>query len=554
MAKKQRSRVRKATIKPLRPGMTAAGDVGTTQPEDEESFTWTPNDSVPPPESLDALAKLTTLNRVRRSCIAAIVTNTVGLGYQLVPAEGAEDQVNDKVIQEASQKIEACAFKDEKLHNPTFTQQISAVKWDEQEVGNGYLEISRNRLTGEVSGFFHVIGKRARRTGDRTGWVVGRRDDPLSALTRFVDFGKKVIYDDDGKPTAKLADGATRWDINELIPFQLYTSESRDYGLPPDAQLAIDYLGDKNAADANASFFDGSGVPPTVIFVSMPEDTGEEGDDGFVEMELDSEVVTAIGDTLRAGNDHYRRVAIVPLPPGSQVNAEQLAQRADRDIGFVEFRKDNRRAALGAYRLAPIFVADIEDTNYATAETERAVTKEQVFDPEQQRTGDILTKLLADLGFPMLQFKFMEMEVEGIDKKAERADAMADHKTITRKEYRAAHGYEPLPEAQGDGEPQNGEMPSGWNDELVDPSTGGAVVGVPPDIPEVPPGEVTDPTLDQIIKSGTPVLMEDAVDQAINRVQEMVPGMALKPVVLTKDGDSIVVAPYGGANGDGPDA
>lgn len=549
MAKKRRE-IRKAAIKPLRPGMSVGGDGGSTQPPDE-SVTWTPNDTIPPPESLDALAKLTTLNRTRRSCIAAIVTNTVGLGYRLVPVEGREDEADDKVIQEATEKIEAAAFKDEKLHNPTFTKQISAVIWDKYEVGNGYIEISRNRVTGEVDGLFHVIGKRARRAADRSGWVVGRKDDPLSAMTRFIDFGKKVVYDSEGRPTGKLADGATRWNVNELIPFQIYTSESRDYGLPPDAQLAADYLGDKNAAEANVGFFDGSGVPPTVIFVSIPDEGSDADPDGVVELELDSEVVTAIGDTLRAGNDIFRRVAIVPIPAGAEANVQQLAQRADRDIGFVEYRKDNRRASLGAYRIAPIFVADIEDTNYSTAETERAVTKEQVFDPEQQEDADTLTKLLSDLGYPMLRFKFEEMEVEGIAQKSERADAMADHKAITRKEYRAAHGYEPLPEAAEGAEPKAGEMPAGWNDELVDPASGGPAQVAPP-APDVG-GEqpIADP-LEQLIKEGTPVLMEDAVDEAIAEVQKMTPGLTLKPVVITKDGDKVIVQPYG-SNGDGPD-
>jgi capsid portal protein len=547
---KTRTAVRKARIKPLRlPMETGAG--ASTQPVDEDVWAFTPEDAIQPPEDFEALAHLTQLNRVRRSCIVAIVTNTVGLGYDLVPKEDREDEVKDDLVKEARARIEACAARDERLHNPDFTTQISAVKHDEQEVGNGYLEVSRNKVTGEIDGFFHVIGKRVRRTQDRKGWIVGPRDGLRSEMTRYIDFGKKVEYDDDGKPKAALRSQADwpeglprRWGINELIPFQLYTSESRDYGLPPDSQLAVDYLGDHRAADANAGFFDGSGVPPTVIFVRVPDGEGDESDDGFVELELDAEVITAIGDTLRATSDLRRRVAVIPLPESAEVDVQQLAQRADRDIGFVEFRKDNRRAALGAYRLAPIFVADIEDTNYATAETERIVTKEQVFDGEQNRTAMKLTRLLADLGYPMLVFKFNEMEVKGDKEKRESADALADRKIITRREYRKAHGYEALPEAQeGDEDPEPGQVPKGWNDELVDATTGAAV----PDPEEETPPEEEEITGETVIKQG---IFEEAVDEAIHRVSEVVgPEFVLNPVVMEKEGDKLVISPY--RNGDG---
>lgn len=549
MAKRE---IRKAkVIKPIRLA-DQAGAGGTAQPADtDDAWQWTPIDAIQPPADLDALARLTQVNRTRRSCIAAIVTNTVGLGYEIVPREGREDEANEDLIAEAKAKIEACAERDDKLHQPDFTEQISAVKWDEQEVGNGYLEVSRSRLTGEIDGFFHVIGKRARRRQDRDGWVVGPRGGGAADMIHFYDFGTKVQYDDDGKPKPLLQSStgrqARRWDRNELIPFQIYTSESRDYGLPPDAQLATDYLADDRAADANAGFFDGSAVPPTVIFVSLEEDGETEGEDDDLELELDAEVATAIADTLRASSGPNRRIAIIPIPKGASADVQQLATRADRDIGFVEFRKDTRRAVLGAYRLAPIFVADIEDTNYSTASIERTVTKEQVFDGEQRRTARRLTRLLNDLGYPMLAFKFREMDIKTEQEKRESADALAESSTIIRREYRAAHGYEPLPEAKNDAEPEPGEVPFGWNDDFV-----GAAATEEEEAP-APDGEgdaTEGISEDEVIKQHG--VFEEVVEDAIDRVAKMMPGVALKPVVMEKQGEKIVIGPY--RNGDGSDA
>ena len=44
---------------------------------------------------------------------------------------------------------------------------------------------------------------------------------------------------------------------------------------------------------------------------------------------------------------------------------------------------------------------------------------------------------------------------------------MAETETITRREYRKAHGYGPLPEAAEGATPGEGQVPHGWNDEIV---------------------------------------------------------------------------------------
>src|SRR5690606_27452339 len=122
-----------------------------------------PDDAIPPPESLDHIAAWSAINQTRRSCIAAMTTNTVGLGYELEVADGHEsDDESDprQVIAEAAAALEAVARRDTRLERPSFTAVISAVKTDEEEVGSGYLEVSRNRLTGKVDGLFHLPGKR----------------------------------------------------------------------------------------------------------------------------------------------------------------------------------------------------------------------------------------------------------------------------------------------------------------------------------------------------------------------------------------------------------
>jgi capsid portal protein len=524
--------------------LVVANPAGESKQPADESNRWTPENALQPPADLDYLAGLTQVSRFRRPCIEATTVNTVGLGLEVVPREGMEDDVVDEdETRKVQSTVDALCRQDVRLGRPNAKRLFSAVKWDEEEVGNGYIEVSRNRLTGEIDGLFHAIGKRVRRRKDRDGWVVGPRDGALGERVEFYNFGEKVQYTDDGKPTATLKDSGRRWDRNELIALQLYSSESRDYGLPRDTHLAVDYLGDRKAAEANVGFFGSSGVPPTVIFV---QGEVEDAQGGKAKVTVSDRTVKAIGDTLRADGTERHRVAIIPVPAGTKTEAHDLAVLSDRDVGFIEYRRDNRRATLGAWRMAPILVADIEDTNYSTAEVELRVTKRQLFDIEQSRWVDILSEtILRDLGFGHLAFKFTEMEVESEAVRRTSANNAADRGAIRYGEYRGAQGWPPLPEADQGADPEPGQVEAGWNDKLM------------PGRSAAPQVNLTDPAAagdlgNPLIKITAEDLRSDfraSVEDAIARVGELTAN-ELAPVVVEKDGDRIVISPYA-ANGAG---
>lgn len=463
--------------------LIVAGDpiLGQTRQTKETDGFVTPEDAIEPPLSLDGLSKLSQTNSLRRAIIDAIARNTVGLGYTIATAEASERDVTDAVPEAkiVRQKLEACAARDTRLDSPSFTELLMAVKTDEEEVGNGYIEVSRNESTGLVDGLFHAPGKRVRRLKDRTGWLLlgpsGTTDDSVP----FWNFGDKADYDETGQPTGIRGGRAGR---NEILPFRIYTSESRDYGLPRDSSMLLEYAGDKLAAESNISFFDSSGTPPTVLFVQG--ETTHEGSQ--VRFRVPQQTVDRIAGILRSDGGHRHRVAIVPLPSGSNVEAVKLGQISERDMGFTQYRKDNAGRQLGTFRLSPIFVSSVDDSGRYTAEVQRSISLEQVFDPEQTRYEVRLhNTIIKDLGHPDFSIVFKRLAVENDASRRDSAEKAAEVGVITRREYRKAHGMPPLPEAEQasteiefDGafyksaEPDVGQVPFGWNDTLVTP--GGA--------------------------------------------------------------------------------
>jgi capsid portal protein len=509
----------------------AVAEVRSEQPADEGSSFWTPSDSIAPPADLEYLAKLTQTSPLRRSCIAAIVQNTVGLGWSIVPREGHEDQMVDDEPEEVMARLNAAARQDSRSGRPNFRKLLRRIAWDKQEVGNGALEVARNRLDGEISGLFHAPGKRVRRLTSRTGWVIGPKSGAGRDQVRFYDFGHKVARTEEGRPQGLLAGSASegfRWAKNELLTFQLYTSESRDYGLPPDAQLAWDYLGDKLAAEHNIGFFDNAGVPPTVIFVQ-----GEVIKDGPQQrVKVNDGVVRRLQDIM-VGGPRRSRIAVVPLPPGAKAEKIDLAVMSERDMGFTGFRADNRRRTLGAWRISPVFVADIEDAGKYTAEVERAITKEQVFDPEQQDWRDDLDVLLADMGKPHLTFRFDEIRIDSDETRRSSANEAARVGAITNGEFRDRHNLPPLPEAQENAEPKPGEVPFGWNAQLMK-SAAAAVEAGPEEI------EKASGDFEAMVREDFEVAVEDAMRRVAEHVGQE---FDLAPVTIEKDGDRIVVSP-----------
>lgn len=454
----------------------------SNQPDDDPTLS-TPNDAINPPESLEQLALWSAINQTRRSCIEAIALNTVGLGYELVVEPGHEREGDNDpraTIRKARHALETAAARDTRLERPSLIEIAKAAKTDQEEVGWGFIECSRNRTTGLIDGLYHLPGKRMRRLQSREGYLLLAPNGDLQDVRYFTNFGTKVERDDDGRPTARLADGHEGgWRRNEVLCFKLYNSESRDYGAPRDFALALEYLGDKLAAEANVGYFQNGGTMPTVLFVQGDEKKGAGRD---INVNVPPEVTERITATLRGRGPATGggRVAIVPLPQGVKAQKEVLGQIAERDIGYVQFRDDMRQRTISAFRVSPIFIAIADESRYG-AEIERAITKEQVFDPEQEHWQTKLSNtILPDIGFPELGVRFKDIAIENDVTKRSSADMRAENGVITRRDYIVAHGGAPYPEAaKADDEiewagrpyksvePEPGQVPFGWNDEML---------------------------------------------------------------------------------------
>lgn len=427
----------------------------SAQAPDQDSL-WTPGDCIPPPERLHLLQLLTDTSSPRGTSLGSLVRNTVGLGWDVDvwPHKSATDKESE--IADARERIDAAARRDRRLDRPSFSSLIEAVKRDQKEIGNGYIEVTRNRRTGEIDGLFFVPGARVRRRWGRVGYVMGQNADSVEGdpiRTDYLNFGEKVVYDANGRPTNRLdtkffakANLRPLWKTNELIAFREYTPRSRDYGLPRDYNLVVEYAAARFVNEWTSSFFEGSGAPPKMVFVQGQEERGS--NQSRVRFTVPQATMRRIHQGLKADAQPGDRVVVIPVPPGTQVQEVDLGELSDRDLTFSEFKKMHARhvgAALGP--LSPIFYGDVDDAGRYTAEVQRSITLEQVFDPDQRETEDRLwNTVFLDLGLDDLRLKFKRLAVEGDAVRRESANNLSERGAIEVGELRTAHGLGPLDE------------------------------------------------------------------------------------------------------------
>lgn len=423
---------------------------GTTQPDAD---IWTPQDTIEPPENLPWLNRLTKASQIRGICIGALARNTVGLGWEIGVWPEHEGQVDKQTIRDARHHLDALARRDKRLDRPSFSDLMYAVKRDLEEYGNAAIEASRNRRTGKLTGLFHLPGQKLRRKSDRSGWVMGQNPELVDDSSRidYYNFGEKVEYDEKGNPQPRLQTPGKGWKRNEVIHFRHYTSESRDYGLPRDIDLTIEYVAVQAVTEWTQSFFKGSGVPPTMLFVQGTEQkTGNR-----IRYTVNDNVLRRIQQAMKTDSSGDS-VVVVPVPPGTQVHAEQLSKLSDRDITFDEFKKAHRRNSGAAFGLMPIFYGDVDDSGRYTAEVQRALTLEETFDPDQRYVEDKMwTTVLADCGYSELRLIFKRLAVEADSARREIANNGADRGAITVGEWRNMNGLSPLPSELEPDDPKN---------------------------------------------------------------------------------------------------
>lgn len=410
----QTRRITRTRLRRSDPGITARATVIKVQRgEDSTSRQLTYQDEwatlavgsdfiLPTPYPVGALYSMIEESSILRPCIDAYVTNTVGTGWEIVPAVRG-GKMN------AGEANELQSFADNANSEESLCAVMSKVVEDREAVGFGFLEGIRD-AAGRIALLRHAPSLYTRLGHKHEQEVLvsysiqrGRRVTTVREFRKFRKFiqlvaGKYVYFREWGDPrrmdrTNGKFEGEPGYqpgrDATEILHFKLPSNDP--YGVPRWISQLPSVLGAREAEEVNMRYFQDNTVPPMMLTVSG----GRLTKSSYTEL-------TKMLSAENIGRDRQNKIMLIEAvgdtdsldKNGSpvQLRVEKLADQRQSDGLFAQYDTSNQDKVRQSWRLPGILVGKNSDSNYANAQVSVFLADSQVFGPGRDEIDEVLNK------------------------------------------------------------------------------------------------------------------------------------------------------------------
>ena len=395
--------------------------------EPEDSFDYGEG-AYQTPYDLYALLKFPEYSNILGECIDAYKNNITGFGWEIVPVIDTNSTSYDKDLYDTAmqQKEEAQLLFHYANYKESFTQLTKKLVDNRERNGNAYLEVIEN-LSGVPCGFEFVNNSSKVRILKPIGLVEkqvevkygeGRKKSKTMTMPvkfyRYImnDGGKKVYFKEYGDPrTMSKKTGEYKDDIpveeraSSLIHFKIECIYSQ-YGVPRFVGKVPSIVGSRKSEELNIKFFDNGRIVPAAILIENGQLTQEAHDaiaglqgneKAFKFLLLEAESFQDDSSIVESENKKASNV---------KIDVKPLTELIQQDGLFQEYDRNNRNKIRSSYRIPPIYTGESQDYNKSTAQTARAVAEALVFEPERKELAAPFNKVLRDLGYDLIEFRF----------------------------------------------------------------------------------------------------------------------------------------------------
>ena len=273
------------------------------------------------------LYQITHENNTLNQCVAAMVINVDGTGYEIVDKE-----TGDPVDNEETKPIKA--FFDEPWPKESYMSIRRQIRRDKESTGAGYLEVIRTQK-GDVAFLrrldaklvrlcklkdvtdYHSVQYEVERFGKK---ITHKLIEPIRRYVQMV--GNKTRYFKQYGAEKHLNTTNGEWETtdrpvlledraSEVIEFKVQEDVYTPYGVPRWVNEFPSALGSRAAEELNLEYFRSGGVPPVMVFIqggAMSQESREElnkylgGDPRNKNRAVVVEVFSTSGDFNSAGN------------------------------------------------------------------------------------------------------------------------------------------------------------------------------------------------------------------------------------------------------------
>lgn len=397
----------------------------------------------PPYDPLLWAGLMETNTRLCKS-IRTYARNTVGLGWNIIPKKTITKNTSKE---EKNQILEEKAKLEEFFENCNpllpFEEICYRAKVDEESMGNGYIEISRD-IKGLPNGIFHIPGHTVRALYNKKGYVQIRNGSKVY----FKIFNGDFDMNSNTGEIKSLNSIPILERANELIPFQNYTPRDSYYGIPKYVSCANPIAGNQLSARRNLAFFKNDATPRMAITVTNGQLTSGSIQDikDFVNTEGKGasnahRVMILQAKSKQIGeNTQDVKIDVIPLTVGQT-----------DDASFIKYRDANDEEIREAFGISEVFYGSKGTVNRATASILREITNTQEFIPDAKVKEFMINQTICkSLGAKLVKFIFVRPSSLG---ELDKADIFAKYLQgggITPNDIRHELGKDEYTEDWGD--------------------------------------------------------------------------------------------------------
>lgn len=356
------------------------------------------------PYDIDTLFSLIDQSSILPQCIDAYAVNTVESGWEVQP------RYRDTKM-DPDEQAELQSFIDNANSEESLVAVCSKAVRDEESVGNGYIEVIRDR-SGSIALLRHAHALTMRLTAHHPDEQMikydikrGKRIATVTEFRKFRKFvqvvnGKYTYFKEFGDPrdmnsNTGLFDSENGYETGssatEII--HLRPPSNFAYGVPRWLGNVANLIGSREAEEVNMRFFEDNMIPPVMITVAggrltassfkeiqkvLNSDTGSARQHKMI-------LIEAVGDSDSVSDKNN------PI----QIKVDKLSSERPSDGLFKEYVDGNGDKIRSSFRLPPVVVGMSQDATFATANVSQFVAETQVFAPARQRIDEVLNHLFV---------------------------------------------------------------------------------------------------------------------------------------------------------------
>lgn len=431
------SRLRKEDV-----NLTDPKSMGLSNPSGE---TADGTDVIDPPYDLLTLTQIRESNNAITPMIDSYKTNISGFGYKIkYNIDMTSSDIEEAIKLQAKEEwitldnfYKYCNF------DQSFCSMLERVIDDKEYVGFGVLEILQNGK-GETAGLEYIPAHTLKMTKldldpqlveieavGPTGKAIKIpfqkrfrkfKQEVENEVVWFKEFGDPRVMD--SRTGEFLEEGSEiegGFEASGLIMFSNHVPYTV-YGLPRWIGNIMSMQGSRRSEELNYRYFEKGRHIPMAILVnngSLTESSIEVMQDYLNNVEgVDNAFGWLVLEAIGYENEDDGTVS-----DKAEIQIEPLLDAIQTDALFQTYDSNNRDKLRETLRLAPIYSGASKDYTRATADVARAITEEQVFQPERKKIEDKLNRLINH----SLGIKYVEMALNGPDitNKKDLADAVA---------------------------------------------------------------------------------------------------------------------------------